>query len=68
MNCDVFDGDKIRNFRLKRGLTQEQLAEKAGNNNKYLSRIECGYCKPRVTIIEKLFNALEIKILLEEII
>ena len=35
-------GAKILYFRKKRGLTQEQLAERVGITAKYLSRIETG--------------------------
>ena len=35
-------GKKIKELRIKRGLTQEQLSEKIGIGERNLSKIECG--------------------------
>ena len=53
-------GEKIQKYRLKRGLTQEQLAEKVGISQKYLSRIEQGYHNPRFDMITRISSALSV--------
>lgn len=55
-------GEKIQKYRLKRGLTQEQLAEKVGISQKYLSRIEQGYHNPRFDMITRISSALSVPI------
>ena len=35
-------GDRVRVFRLQRGLSQRQLAERAAMHRSYLGHIECG--------------------------
>ena len=54
-------GKKIREFRINLGYTQEQLAETAGVDYKYLQRIE-GKTPPNLKLetIEKLAKALKI--------
>lgn len=47
-------GEKIRLLRKSQGLTQEQLAEKIGIDNKHLSRIEKGKHMPTYHILKKL--------------
>ena len=55
-------GRKIKEFRRKRGITQEQLAELAGTSYKYIQRIE-GKTPPdvRLTTIVRLAKALKVK-------
>lgn len=53
-------GNKIREIRKSNGLTQEQLAEKAGIDNKHLSKIENGLHLPTYKTLQKLFEALNI--------
>lgn len=55
-------GKTIRQIRIARGLTQEQLAEKLDIDNKHLSRIEKGIHKPTYNIILKLAEVLQINI------
>lgn len=55
-------GEKIRQLRKANGLTQEQLAEKVGIDNKHLSRIEKGRHMPTYRIIKKLADVLNIDI------
>ncbi len=55
-------GRNIRNLRLKKKMTQEQVAEMAGINPKYLGEIERGEKNPTALIIEKLSLALEVPI------
>lgn len=55
-------GRKIKEFRRKRGITQEQLAEMIKTTYKYIQRIE-GKTPPdvRLSTIEKLAKALKVK-------
>lgn len=55
-------GEKIRQLRKSKGLTQAQLAEKIGIDNKHLSRIEKGRHMPTYNIIKKLSEVLEFNI------
>lgn len=55
-------GNKIRQYRKLRALTQEQLAEKIGIDNKHLSRIEKGRHMPTYNIIKKLAKVLDFDI------
>lgn len=55
-------GEKIKILRKARGLTQEQLAELIGIDEKHLSRLEKGYHSPNYTLIKKLALALDIKL------
>jgi transcriptional regulator with XRE-family HTH domain len=55
-------GKRVRELRKKRGLTQEQLAEKANVDVKYLGNIERGKENPTIGILEKLAEALSVKL------
>lgn len=55
-------GEKIRQIRKAKGLTQEQLAEKIGIDNKHLSRIEKGRHMPTYKILKNLSSVLEFDI------
>ena len=54
-------GERIRALRSKRGLSQEQLALKAGLTPSFIGQIERGLKSPTVTSIEKIVNALDVK-------
>lgn len=55
-------GEKIRQIRKSKGLTQEQLAEQIGIDNKHLSRIEKGRHMPTYNIIKRLAKVLDFDI------
>lgn len=55
-------GKKIKNIRLKKGLTQEQVGELADINPKYLGEIERGEKNPTALVIYKLSMALHIPV------
>ncbi len=55
-------GLKIKFERLKRNLTQEQLAEIAGMNTRSLSTIECGESNPRYSTLLNISKALKMRI------
>ena len=54
-------GLRIKELRKSRGLSQEQLAEKANINAKYLSRMERGTENPTLDMLIKLSRALEVE-------
>lgn len=57
-NCNDL-GTKIRELRKAKKLTQEQLAEMIGIDDKHLSRIENGYHSPKYNIMQKLARVLD---------
>ena len=50
------------NARAKRGMTQEKLAEKAGTKQSAIARFEAGRANPTLAFIQKLSDALDLKI------
>ena len=52
-------GQRIRFERLKKGLSQEQLAEKTPPSRRAISCIECGVNDPKYTTLLKIADALE---------
>ena len=55
-------GNRIREQRLKLGLSQEELAAKAGVHRTYIGMIERAEKNITLNNIEKIANALQIKI------
>lgn len=53
-------GKRVRELRLARRWTQEQLAEEAGLTSVQLSRIETGTNEPKLTTILRLARALRL--------
>jgi transcriptional regulator with XRE-family HTH domain len=53
---------RLKQIREQRGLTQEQLAEKAGVSRAYLARLEIGRHDPPLSTVEKLAKALKVKL------
>ena len=54
-------GKRLKELRRSKLLSQEQLAEKADINAKYLSRMERGTENPTLDMLIKLSNALEVE-------
>lgn len=52
----------IKKIRLSKNMTQEQVAELAGINPKYLGEIERGLKSPTVVVVRKLADALSVPI------
>ncbi len=55
-------GVRIKEFRKARGLSQEQLAEMVGIEQKHVSRLEVGKSYPTIDRLEKIAEALDIPI------
>lgn len=53
-------GNRIREFRLERGLTLEQLADSSGLSASYLSTIERGLKKPSIPVLKSIADALHV--------
>ncbi|MBP8155867.1 MAG: helix-turn-helix transcriptional regulator [Leadbetterella sp.] len=49
-------GAMIHEARLKKGLTQEQLAEKCGTTKSYISRIENNIKEVRISTLQKIIE------------
>ena len=62
MDTRTLLGHRLRELRKKRGLTQEQLSEKASMDVKYLGNIERGKENPTLATLEKLAEALSVKL------
>lgn len=62
MDVKKFLGKRIREYRLKHNLTQFQLAEKLGIDDKHLSRIELGKNMPQASTISGLAEVFKIEI------
>lgn len=53
-------GERVRLFRLQRGLTQEQLAELADLHNTYIGQIERGEKNLSIVSLDKILGALNV--------
>ena len=60
MDTKQLVGARIKTLRMKKGLTQEELAEVVGINPKYLSGIERGRENPTFNTLISLANSLEV--------
>lgn len=63
MNTQELLGHRIRSLRQDRGLTQQQLGERAELNYKYLGAVERGEENPSLLVLERLANALEAELM-----
>ena len=54
-------GKRIKELRIKQGLTQEQLAEMIEVGERNLSKIECGNVFVKASTITKLITALKVE-------
>lgn len=55
-------GEKIKAVRKAKKLTQAQLAELSGTNEKHISKIETGVYFPTYATLSKIFKALDLNI------
>ena len=62
MKAQALVARNLRRLRVRRGLSQENLALKAEVDRTYVSRMERGLENPTVAILERLAGALQSKI------
>lgn len=55
-------GNRIRQLRIRTGLSQEAFADKCGFARSYMSRIERGGANPSLDAIETLAVALDVEV------
>jgi len=54
----MYEGNMIKNLRIKRGLTQTQLAIKANVTQQHISGIELGNIMPSIKTYNKILSVL----------
>lgn len=54
-------GKKVREVRLTKGFSQEELAHEADSNRTYISDVERGTRNPSIEVVERIANALSVK-------
>ena len=62
LDIRILFGKRLRKLRTERGIAQEKLAEVAGLDRTYISKIEKGERNISLDTIGKLANALEIEV------
>jgi transcriptional regulator with XRE-family HTH domain len=60
MQAVVYIGDRLKNLRIRRALTQQELADRAGVSSNALNRIELNKAEPHMSTLRKLANALDV--------
>lgn len=62
MSKDNTFGEKLKQIRLSRGLSQAKLAEMADVHEKHISKIETGRFHPNFETLNKILKALDLKL------
>ena len=60
MQAVVYVGDRLKNLRIRRALTQRELAERTGISTNALNRLELDKAEPHMSTLRKLARALDI--------
>jgi transcriptional regulator with XRE-family HTH domain len=53
---------RVKEWRERRGLTQEKLAQRAGISRPYLARLETARQDPKLSTLEKIAKALRVHV------
>lgn len=61
MQAVVYIGDRLKNLRVRRALTQQEVADKAGIGKNTVSRIERNEGEPHMSTLRKLAKALNVQ-------
>ncbi|TLX72997.1 helix-turn-helix transcriptional regulator [Labilibacter sediminis] len=62
MNLQLQFGERVRELRLAKGLSQEALAYKAGIDRTYMTSVENGKRNVSIQNVEKIITALDISV------
>lgn len=62
METVVYIGEYLKHARYRAGLTQQELADKAGTTQTTVARVERDAVQPEITTIRKLAAALDVRI------
>lgn len=62
MSKDNSFGEKLKQIRMSRGLSQAKLAEMADVHEKHISKIETGRFHPNFETLNKILKALDLKL------
>jgi DNA-binding XRE family transcriptional regulator len=60
MQAVVYVGERLKALRIRRALTQQELAERADLSSNALNRIELDKAEPRMSTLRKLAKALDV--------
>ena len=60
MQAVVYIGDRLKNLRIRRALTQQELADRASVSSNAINRIELNKAEPHMSTLRKLANALDV--------
>jgi transcriptional regulator with XRE-family HTH domain len=60
MQAVVYIGDRLKDLRIRRALTQYELADSAGISTNALNRIELNKAEPHMSTLRKLAKALDV--------
>jgi transcriptional regulator with XRE-family HTH domain len=55
-------GERLRELRVERNLTQTELAQRCGSNRPFISNLERGVKVPSLTMVLRLAEALECRV------
>jgi transcriptional regulator with XRE-family HTH domain len=61
MQAVVYVGDKLKDLRIERALTQQELADASGIGKNTVNRIERNETEPHLSTLRKLASALDVK-------
>ena len=61
MQAMVYIGNRVKDLRVERALTQEELAKKAGVGKNTVNRIERNETEPHMSTLRKLADALGVE-------
>jgi transcriptional regulator with XRE-family HTH domain len=60
MQAVVYIGNRLKELRIRRALTQYELADRAGISTNALNRIELNKAEPHMSTLRKLAKALDV--------
>jgi transcriptional regulator with XRE-family HTH domain len=60
MQVVVYIGNRLKNLRIRRALTQQELADRAGVSSNAINRIELDKAEPHMSTLRKLAKALDV--------